>query len=29
MRGALKTVLAEMPEIRRRITVDIDPLSML
>ena len=29
MRGALKTVLAEMPEIRRRITVDVDPLSVL
>jgi primosomal protein N' (replication factor Y) (superfamily II helicase) len=29
MRGALKTVLKEMPEIRRRITVDVDPLSVL
>jgi hypothetical protein len=29
MRGALKAVLAEMPEIRRRITVDIDPLSVM
>ena len=29
MRGALKTVLAEMPEIRRRITIDVDPLSVL
>ena len=29
MRGALKTVLAEMPEVRRRITVDVDPLSVL
>jgi primosomal protein N' (replication factor Y) len=29
MRGALKTVLAEMPEIRRRITIDVDPLSVM
>jgi primosomal protein N' (replication factor Y) len=29
MRGALKTVLSGMPEIRRRITVDVDPLSVL
>lgn len=29
MRNALKTVLATMPEIRRRITVDVDPLSVL
>jgi primosomal protein N' (replication factor Y) (superfamily II helicase) len=29
MRGALKTVLAGMPEIRRRITIDVDPLSVL
>ncbi len=29
MRGALKAVLAEMPDIRRRITVDIDPLSVM
>ena len=29
MRSALKTVLAEMPEIRRRVTVDVDPLSVL
>jgi primosomal protein N' (replication factor Y) (superfamily II helicase) len=29
MRGALKAVLAGMPEIRRRITVDIDPLSVM
>jgi len=29
MRSALKTVLASMPEIRRRVTVDVDPLSVL
>ena len=29
MRNALKTVLAGMPQIRRRVTVDVDPLSML
>lgn len=29
MRDALKTVLAGMPEIRRRVTVDVDPLSVL
>jgi primosomal protein N' (replication factor Y) len=29
MRHALKTVLAAMPEVRRRITVDVDPLSVL
>jgi primosomal protein N' (replication factor Y) len=29
MRNALKTVLAEMPEIRKRVTVDVDPLSVL
>ena len=29
MRSALKTVLAAMPEARRRITVDVDPLSVL
>jgi len=29
MRNALKAVLAEMPEIRRRVTVDVDPLSVL
>ena len=29
MRQALRTVLAEMPEIRRRITVDVDPLNVL
>jgi primosomal protein N' (replication factor Y) len=29
MRNALRTVLAEMPEVRRRVTVDVDPLSVL
>ncbi len=29
MRQALRTVLTEMPEIRRRVTVDVDPLSVL
>jgi primosomal protein N' (replication factor Y) len=29
MRDALKTVLAGMPEVRRRVTVDVDPLSVL
>jgi primosomal protein N' (replication factor Y) len=29
MRNALKTVLAAMPEIRRRVTIDVDPLSVL
>jgi primosomal protein N' (replication factor Y) len=29
MRHALKTVLSEMPEVRRRVTVDVDPLSVL
>jgi primosomal protein N' (replication factor Y) len=29
MRNALKDVLAAMPEVRRRITVDVDPLSVL
>ena len=29
MRDALRTVLAAMPEIRRRITVDVDPLTVL
>ena len=29
MRNALKEVLASMPEHRRRITVDVDPLSVL
>jgi primosomal protein N' (replication factor Y) len=29
MRNALKAVLAEMPDVRRRVTVDVDPLSVL
>jgi primosomal protein N' (replication factor Y) len=29
MRNALKTVLSGMPEVRRRVTVDVDPLSVL
>ena len=29
MRNALKTVLEAMPELRRRVTVDVDPLSVL
>ncbi len=29
MREALKTVLAAMPEVRRRVTIDVDPLSVL
>ena len=29
MRDALKTVLAGMPNIRRRVTVDVDPLTVL
>ena len=29
MRNALKDVLAAMPEIRRRVTIDVDPLSVL
>ncbi|HKE83718.1 MAG TPA: primosomal protein N', partial [Vicinamibacterales bacterium] len=29
MRLALKAVLAQMPDIRRRVTVDVDPLSVL
>jgi primosomal protein N' (replication factor Y) len=29
MRNALKAVLAAMPEVRRRVTVDVDPLSVL
>ena len=29
MRHALKDVLAGMPEVRRRVTVDVDPLSVL
>jgi primosomal protein N' (replication factor Y) len=29
MRHALKRALADMPEIRRRVVVDVDPLSVL
>jgi primosomal protein N' (replication factor Y) len=29
MRNAIRTVLAEMPEVRRRVTVDVDPLTVL
>jgi hypothetical protein len=29
MREALKTVLAGMPEVRRRVSVDVDPLTVL
>jgi hypothetical protein len=29
MRLALRAMLGEMPALRRRITVDVDPLSML
>jgi primosomal protein N' (replication factor Y) len=29
MRTALKQVLAAMPEVRRRVTVDVDPISVL
>jgi primosomal protein N' (replication factor Y) len=29
MRQVVKTVLAEMPEIRRKVMVDVDPLSVL
>jgi primosomal protein N' (replication factor Y) len=29
MREALRAVLAGMPEIRRRVTVDVDPLTVL
>jgi primosomal protein N' (replication factor Y) len=29
MRSALKDVLAAMPEVRRRVTIDVDPLSVL
>jgi hypothetical protein len=29
MRSALRGVLAALPELRRRVTVDVDPLSML
>jgi primosomal protein N' (replication factor Y) len=29
MRNALKTVLAGMPDVRRRVTVDVDPMNVL
>jgi len=29
MRTALMEVVAGMPEIRRRLTIDVDPLSVL
>jgi hypothetical protein len=29
MRNALKTMLAEMPDVRRRMTIDVDPLNVL
>ena len=29
MRDALKAVLPEMPEVRRKITVDVDPMNVL
>jgi primosomal protein N' (replication factor Y) len=29
MRSVLKQVLAEIPEVRRRVTIDVDPLSVL
>jgi primosomal protein N' (replication factor Y) len=29
MRNALRTVLAGMPEVRRRVTVDVDPINVL
>jgi primosomal protein N' (replication factor Y) len=29
MRNALKTVLATMPDVRRRVTIDVDPLTVL
>jgi primosomal protein N' (replication factor Y) len=29
MRDALRTVLAEMPDIRRRMSIDVDPLTVL
>jgi primosomal protein N' (replication factor Y) len=29
MRQALRAVLAEMPEVRRRVTIDVDPLNVL
>jgi primosomal protein N' (replication factor Y) len=29
MRNALKTMLTEMPDVRRRMTIDVDPLNVL
>jgi len=29
MRRALQAALAEMPQVRRRVTVDVDPLTVL
>jgi hypothetical protein len=29
MRRALDAALADMPSVRRRVTVDVDPLSVL
>ena len=29
MRAALRTVLQEMPDVRRRVTIDVDPLNVL
>ena len=29
MRNALKAMLTEMPDVRRRMTIDIDPLNVL
>jgi len=29
MRNALKEVLSAMPNVRRRVTIDVDPLSVL
>jgi primosomal protein N' (replication factor Y) len=29
MRNALKAMLAEMPDVRRRVTIDVDPLNVL
>jgi primosomal protein N' (replication factor Y) len=29
MRNALRAVLSELPEVRRRVTIDVDPQSVL
>ena len=29
MRNALKAMLTEMPDVRRRMTIDVDPLNVL